>query len=119
MGQFLLFGIFPPLPRSYVKTPFEESIEEAKMDEAALFGNIDDLGAGIAQERECFEQAQFHAQGGYGQAEMHVKQPADMSPTATEPGSQIVHREVEQFGHGKPFEDYDHVRLDRRQTGSL
>src|SRR4029079_8922085 len=83
--------LFTPLSGAGPKAAAEAGVEKAQVVKAALFGDVDDFCVVVAQEGNCPEQAHFHAQSGYGIAEVLVEQPIEMAPAATKTIGEFVH----------------------------
>ena len=90
-----------PLARAHAEAALEAGIKEAQVIEGALFGDIDDLGVGVAQERSGFEKAQFHPQRGDGKAESMMEQAVQVAAAATETGGEVVDRKAQDFVGGE------------------
>jgi hypothetical protein len=73
-------GLFPPLTGARAKAPLEAGIEEAQVVETAFTGHVDDFGVRVPQQGHRFGQAQFHPEGGNGNAKVLVKQTVEVAP---------------------------------------
>ena len=85
-----LDGQLAPLARTAAKSPFETGIEEAHVVEAAVFGDVNHFGITISQEGYGFQQAHFHLETGYRNAEVLMKQAIEVPPAAIESRGQFL-----------------------------
>jgi hypothetical protein len=77
-------GLFPPLTGARAKAPLEAGVEEAQVVETAFSGHVDDFGVRVPQQGHRFGQAEFHPEGGHGNAKVLVKQTVEVAPGAAE-----------------------------------